>query len=324
MKLILMGTGPFAVPSFQALHQDGHEICLVVVRPVVATKSRKGPPPAPVLDWAKKIGLAIYDPASINDDDAIEVLQRHAADLLVVCDYGQILKPSALETASLGGINLHGSLLPAYRGAAPVQWAMINGDKQTGVSVIHMTPKLDGGPILCTRVTDILDGEDAGELEVRLSDIGIQATREAIEMLGQWDGCAALGDTQDASLVSKAPRLKKSDGEIDWGRSAREIDSHVRGMSPWPLAFTFFQAKSNKPPTRLAVKSIVVLGAGSDGFASGEIVHRPDDPEHPFTVSTGDKLVAINRIQPAGKREMNGLEFFRGYQPSPGSRLFSP
>ncbi len=313
-----MGTGPFAVPSFDALAVAGHEITLVVTRPSPAIKSRRGPPPSPVRDWATEKNFTLFDPPSINDAEAIERVASLDPDLLVVCDYGQILKPNALGTSKLGGINLHGSLLPRYRGAAPVQWALLNGDSITGVSVIHMTPRLDGGPILCSHRTPIHEQETAGELEDRLSRIGVDTTLEAVSQLISWDGTSSIGEIQDASQATKAPRLKKADGLIDWARPAKELDWHVRGMIPWPVAYTFFQPKNDKPPIRIAVKSIERTGQSAAGYQAGEIL-----PDQGHRVATGDELVQIQRVQPAGKKEMEASEFFRGHQPADGSLLFS-
>ncbi len=317
-RLIVMGTGPFAVPSFEALRVAGHEIAMVVTRPQPPVKSRKGPPPSPVRSWAQRHSFEIFDPESINDENAIERTGKIEAAMLVVCDYGQILKPAALEAAILGGINLHGSLLPKYRGAAPVQWAMLSGEDETGVSVIHMTPRLDGGPIITTRTTPIRNDETAGQLEERLAILGVDATLEAVEKLRSWDGKTSIGQPQDPSCVTKAPRLKKSDGEIDWGRTAKEIDCHIRGMQPWPVAFTHHRAGTNSSPIRLAIKKIRILERSSDDFCCGEIISDPL-----FLVATADQIVEIQRLQPAGKREMDGKEFLRGHKPQPGSRLFS-
>lgn len=311
-----MGTGPFAVPSFDALQQAGHDIALVVTRPPRNVKSRKGPPPAPVRDWAQSHGFELFAPDSINDVDAVDLVAQQQADLLVVCDYGQILKPAALETARLGGINLHGSLLPKYRGAAPVQCALLNGERVTGVSVIHMTPRLDGGPVVTSRETEIRDEETAGELEERLALIGVDATLEAVEVLARWDGDAEIGVMQDAAAITKAPRLKKSDAEINWDRSARLVHCHVRGMQPWPIAYTHFRSSESKPPIRLAIKSIRVLDETVGSYLPGDIV-----PNERFLVATADTLIEIQQIQPAGKRQMTGIEFLRGNSPPEGSRL---
>jgi methionyl-tRNA formyltransferase len=316
MRLILMGTGPFAVPSFEALRVAGYDIALVVTRPQPPVKSRKGPPPSPVRQWANQHSLTIYDPATTNDAEAIDELREIGADLLVVCDYGQILKPAALGSARLGGINLHGSLLPKYRGAAPVQWALLSGDTTTGVSVIHMTPRLDGGPVLTTCETPIRNGETAGELEERLSKIGVDATLEAITILSSWDGHSTIGEIQNPDQATKAPRLKKSDGQTDWSRTAEQIDCHVRGMQPWPVAFTHLEIAEGKPPLRISVKQISITENSSGQSVAGEILASDE-----FLVATADRAIRIDRLQPAGKKEMTGVEFLRGYQPTEGAKL---
>ncbi|MCP4942574.1 MAG: methionyl-tRNA formyltransferase [Planctomycetaceae bacterium] len=311
-----MGTGPFAVPSFEALRLAGHEIAMVVTRPARAVKSRKGPPPAPVRDWAESHGLEVFAPDSINEAEAVASVAGKQSQLLVVCDYGQILKPDALGTATLGGINLHGSLLPKYRGAAPVQCALLSGDQVTGVSIIHMTPRLDGGPVITRSELEIDEHETAGELEDRLALLGVAATLEAVEMLCHWDGESVIGGMQDASAITKAPRLKKSDAEIDWDRPARLVHCHVRGMQPWPIAYTHFKPVGSKPAIRMAIKEIRVLDEPAGSHAPGEIVPRDE-----FVVATSDSLIEIQKLQPAGKREMAGVEFLRGHNPPAGTIL---
>ncbi len=314
-----MGTGPFAVPTFEALRAGGFEIAMVVSKPVPVVKSRSGPPPSPVRSWAEQHGLTVFDPETINDPEAIARVASCEPWLMVVCDYGHILTPAALAASKIGGINLHGSLLPAYRGAAPVQWALLSGDEVTGVSVIHMTPKLDAGPIVITSETPIRDNETAGELEERLSQLGVAATLEATEKLLEWDGRSPLGRVQDPQRVTKAPRLSKADGDIDWGRSAREISCHVRGMQPWPVAFTHVQIDIDKPPIRLAIKQITLTDVESGDRSPGEIIIGDG-----FQVATGDRLIEVVCLQPAGKRDMPAADFLRGRTFPEGSRLFSP
>lgn len=315
-RLVLMGTGPFAVPSFEALRAAGHVIALVVTKPQSPVKSRKGPPSNPVRQWAEGWGLPIFDPQTINEEAAISEVAAKQPHLLVVCDYGHILKPAALATAQLGGINLHGSLLPKFRGAAPVQWALLSGELISGVSVIHMTPRLDGGPVLVTRQTAIEANETAGQLEERLAQLGIDATLEAIGKLADWDGNSVLGQLQDAAKVTKAPRLSKADGEIDWSRTAEQLDWHIRGMQPWPGAFTHLELGNGKPAMRLVIRGIELTETPSDDRISGEIVLGDG-----FQVATADRLVRIKRLQPAGKKEMTGSDFLRGHQPPAGTRL---
>jgi methionyl-tRNA formyltransferase len=317
-----MGTGPFAVPAFEAIRRRcgedsaDHEIACVVTKPELPVKSRKGPPPAPVRAWAVSHGLPIFDPPSINDTEAIRQLAERSADLLVVCDYGQILKPEALAIGRLGGINLHGSLLPAYRGAAPVQRALLGGESETGVSIIHMTPTLDAGPILATARTNIRDDETSGELEERLADLGVEITLQSIELLSRWDGVTPIGETQDKSRATKAPRLHKREARIDWSKTSREIDLLVRGMQPWPVAFTEIKARANKPPLRLAILKVAVADLPVDDLQPGQLTG-----DQRLVVATGEGALEIELLKPAGKREMSGEEFIRGYQFPRGTRF---
>lgn len=304
-----MGTGPFAVPSFEAIRQADHDIVAVVTKPEPPVKSRKGPPPAPVRAWAVERALPIWDPTSINDDAVVKRLEDAATDLFVVCDYGQILRSATLGASRLGGINLHGSLLPAYRGAAPVQRALLSGDCETGVSVIHMTPQLDGGPIIAIRRTPILDDETSGQLEDRLSLIGVDPVMESLRILQRWDGVQILGEPQDPALATKAPRLSKQEAEIDWRNNRRAIDCHVRGMQPWPTAFSHLPVKADKPPLRMAILAVSAVDTDVSDLSAGQITGGDD-----LVVATGDGALRIDRVRPAGKREMTGEEFLRGYQ----------
>lgn len=328
LRLVLMGTGPFAVPAFEALLAAGHSVVLVVTRPERIAKSRKGPPPAPVRQFAAQHGLPLFDPPSANADDVVQRLSDCHADLLVVCDYGQILSSPALGTTRLGGINLHGSLLPRYRGAAPVQWAVLSGDVISGVSVIHMTPRLDGGPILATAQTEIQPQETAGQLEHRLSQLGVQPTLDSVQQLIDWDGQSVLGQPQDPSLVTRAPRLDKSQGQIDWSQSATQIDCHVRGMQPWPGAFTDL-AINGTAPLRIAIRGVTVWDSEvSDGLAAHGAA-EPSESHLPGTllvgaellVATGRGMLRIDRLQVAGRSEVDGAAFLRGTRVPTGSRF---
>ncbi|WP_153559434.1 methionyl-tRNA formyltransferase [Roseimaritima sediminicola] len=309
MRIVLMGTGPFAVPTFDAIRRAGHSIALVVTRPERIRKSRKGPPPAPVRAWANQHDLPIFDPPSINDAEAVTRVAETESDLLFVCDYGQILSPQALETARLGGLNLHGSLLPAYRGAAPVQWALWQGEQTTGVSVIHMTPRLDGGPIVAQDTLAIDPHETAGQLEDRLAQRGVSTSLRALDELARWDGQSLWGQPQDPAAVTKAPRLKKSDGHINWKQSAQRIDYQVRAMQPWPTAFTLLR-RSDGSEQRLTIREV----AFSDRTPPpGTEPGTPQVDGQQLFVACGDAMVQIRRLQPAGKREMAAADYLRGH-----------
>lgn len=313
MRLVMMGTGPFAVPTFRGLFETHHTVAALVTGPL----KRRGNRPAPVSpmrDVAHKHGVPIFDPENVNSPEAVAILQRYEADLHVVCDYGQILSAECLATARLGGINLHASLLPKYRGAAPINWAIYHGEEETGVSVIHMTPKIDAGPVIAQGRTPIGAEETAEELEVRLSEIGSWLIRRAIDSL-ESGNLEAL--PQDPALASKAPRLKKCNGEIDWGRSAEAIRNQVRAMQPWPKTYTFWYRPDGKP-VRLLVGPIQVLENSARSAQPGTVLEAEKDR---LVLATGEGRAALTSLQPAGKRAMPIHEFLLGYRVAPGDRF---
>ena len=319
MRLILFGTGPFAVPTYRSLIEP-HEVVAMVTRPIADSGKRRKSAENPTRDLGEEAGLTILDPPSCNEPSFVDQLRSYEADLFVVCDYGQILSRDCLGSARLGGINLHGSLLPLYRGAAPIQWCVYNGDTVTGVTVIHMTAKLDGGPCLVKSELTIDPQETAGELEPRLSELGPAAVAQAIDMLESWDGESSIGELQSREAVTKAPRLKKSDGEIDFERSAADIVNQVRAFEPWPRSFTHWTPE-NKPPLRLILaRTSVVSSEDQQEFSIGEskagTVAFCDSNR--LWIGTGDGLLSIDEIQPAGKKQMPIADFLRGHQPAVG------
>lgn len=260
-------------------------------------------------DAAAELNIPRHAPEDINSAEGVALLASLKPDLLMVCDYGQILSKEALSTAPMGGINLHGSLLPKYRGAAPVHWAVYNGDPETGISVIHMTTRLDGGPILTERRTPIEPNETTETLEPRLAILGAAAVLEAIEMLAKWDGESVIGNIQDAKQTTKAPRLHKSQGVIDWTESAEQIHNQIRAFQPWPGSYTFYRdAKQKSQRLTIRETSVVVLDESPAG-SPGEVLRAEPDM---LAVATGDKVLQISVLQPAGKRAMSAGEFLNG------------
>ena len=345
MRLILMGTGPFAVPSFQALLHKGHEILHVVTRPTVPVTSKKEPPQSPIRQWATLNSLPIAAPASINNSETIHWLTSIQADLMVVCDYGQILSRDALVATKLGGINLHGSLLPRHRGAAPVQWSILSGDSVAGVSIIHMTPALDGGPVLHSLSTEIGPLETAAELEVRLSQIGVESTLKSVALLESkqtLQECEALGERQDKSLATKAPRLAKEDGELNLHYPVRWIDRLIRGLQTWPGTFAHFQFPDNKTIRVLVPQAAPIeCDISSLPLSPGDLLYgdplknlletnsslKTSREQYSATSSLWavaiDGLLSISVVQPAGKRLMSADEFLRGYSRYPSMKIAS-
>lgn len=266
---------------------------------------------------AESLGVRVEAPDSINSETGVALLESLACDLLMVCDYGQILSKEALATARLGGINLHGSLLPRYRGAAPVHWAIYHGDEVTGISVIHMTPRLDGGPILATRSLAIDPDDTTETLEPRLAEIGVDAVLESIELLADWNGVDPIGQPQDPSLVTKAPRLNKADGEIDWSQSATQIHNQIRAFQPWPGSFTFFDRADGKE-LRLVIQKSKVEKNEQPPQPAGAILQASGED---LVVACGGDTLRIVQLQPAGKRLLTAAEFLNGGQLSAGDRF---
>ncbi len=255
----------------------------------------------------------VLDPDNINSPEAQRRLSRFSADLLIVCDYGQILAAPSLATARLGGINLHASLLPKYRGAAPINWAIYHGEIKTGVTVIHMTPQVDAGPCIAQVDTPIDPEETAVDLEKRLAELGAWLVLRTIDALeaGTLEALA-----QDPALASKAPRLKKTDGLIDWSRPAAAIKNQVRAMEPWPKTYTFWRRQKG-PPLRLIFGPITVEDH-VEGSQPGTVLEAKGDR---LLIAAGNGVVAPKSIQPVGKRLMSSDEFLRGYRVQPGDRF---
>jgi len=313
MRLVMMGTGPFAVPTFRALLASEHEVAALFTRPPRTGAGKHRTADNPMQAVAEERGLPIFWPESIKAPEAIAQLAALSPELLVVCDYGQILSTAALATARLGGINLHGSLLPKYRGAAPINWALYHGDAETGVTVIHMTPRLDAGPAIGQVRTPIGPTETTPQVETRLSELGAPAVLEAIAAL---ESGTAQALVQDETLATPAPRLTKASGLIDWSRSAAQLANQVRAFQPWPASYTFWQRGAGEP-LRLIIDRAQALDAPTDAAPGVVVTSRGNQLE----VATSSGLLSIEAIQPAGKRVFTIPEFLNGYPLVPGARL---
>ena len=313
MRLIMLGTGPFAVPTLQALAKSEHEVALVVSRPPKGRTSTA----SPLQRAGESLSIETWTPDTVNVAEAQAKLASYQADLLVVCDYGEILKSDTLSAARLGGINLHGSLLPKYRGAAPVQWAILRGEAETGNSVIQMTPGLDAGPCLGQQRTPIDPDEDAEQLESRLADMGADLVCQVLTDLAAGN---AQPIEQDAQSASKAPRLKKEDGAIDWSRPALEIKNRVRALRPWPRAYTFWH-RAEGTPLRLSIDRVQLAepphGEAASAAGPGEVAQATSR----LLIAAGDGPVDVLEVQAAGKRPMSAAEFLRGNRVAVGDRF---
>ena len=322
LRIVVMGTGPFAVPMFRALVESPHEIVAVVTRPDHAPPGRK-PPANPMRQAAAAAGIGILDPEKVNEPAAVTMLAALRPDLLVVCDYGQILSRDLLGVPPLGGINLHGSLLPRHRGAAPVQWAIREGDAVSGVSVIHMTPALDAGNVIVACSTPVGGRETAAELEPRLADLGAGAVIDAVQRMqaavAATGTVAGIGIPQDAAKATRAARLSKQDGVVDWSLPAATIERLRRALEPWPRLTTFF-TRGDGQRQRLVLEDVeVATHPDAAAAAAGSVL---DTSAGRIVVACGGgTAVAITRVVPEGRRGMPAADYLRGSPLLPGAML---
>ena len=315
MRLVMFGTGPFAVPTFKSLLDSNHEVLALFTRPISDSGKRRKTAENPTRDVAESVGLPIFDPHDVNAPAALEQLTQLNADLFVVCDYGQIMSRECLTLARYGGINLHGSLLPKYRGAAPINWAIYNGEEITGITVIHMSPYLDAGPALAKAELKIGTTQTTEEIEPLLAELGVQSVHDAIKLLAEWDGKSKIGEIQDRKLATKAPRLKKSDGLINFERTATEIVNQIRGFQPWPGTYTHWH--NGKDAMRLIVHRAEAVPTSNEQPVGR--VCESDSKQ--LVIQTGDGGLSLQVIQPAGKKPMDIESFLRGQRPQVGDRF---
>jgi methionyl-tRNA formyltransferase len=315
----MMGTGTFAEPIFAALLDAGLTVVGLVTQPdraVGAERSTTRQGQRGMKEIARQHNIPIFQPESINTPEGVEGLQALRPDLLVVAAYGQILSKDVLATAPQGGINVHASLLPKYRGAAPIAWAIYHGETRTGVTIIRMSVYLDAGDILAQEALDIGPEEIAGEVEARLAPLG---ARLAIQVIEQIAAGTTQGFKQDKTQVTKAPKLTKEHGLIDWSRSAAQVCNHIRAMQPWPSPYTFLHHAGQQPLRLIVARAIVQDAPG----ATPQPPCQPllGDPKRLLVWSGDGRLVEIRELQPAGKRRMTAADFLRGHPLQAGDRF---
>jgi methionyl-tRNA formyltransferase len=267
-------------------------------------------------DAALERGTPVFQPDSVNVPQALGDLLALNADLCVVAAYGQILSAELLQLPRLGAVNVHASLLPKYRGAAPVQYAIWKGETETGITIFQIDPKLDAGPVLGVERTPIGPKETAGELEERLA---LLAAPLCVRVICEIEAGTTQPIPQDAAQVTRAPRLKKSAGAIGWSRSAEEIGWHVRAMQPWPKAFSFL-SRAEGQPIRLIVLDVEPADVSADAPAGTVILADGSR----LVVQTGSRALELVRVQPEGKRAMTAAEFLRGHPVQIGERMLPP
>ena len=306
MKIIFMGTPDFAAASLEALIDSRHEIQAVVTQPD-KPKGRKGElTPSPVKVVAEEKGIKVYQPLKVRDEEFVETLRAYNPDVIVVVAFGQIIPLSILQMPKFGCVNIHGSLLPKYRGAAPIQWAVLDGEKETGITTILMDEGIDTGDILLKKTIKIDTDETSGSLFDKLMALGAETILETLDELEKGN---LTPTKQGESPTAYAKMLTKAMGLIDFTRPAKELDCFVRGMNPWPSAYTLLSGKTLK-----LWKVRAVEGSGK----AGSVI---DIGKESFTIACGEGAIEVLEVQLEGKKRMSAGDFLKGSTLNIGQEL---
>lgn len=297
MRAVFMGTPDFSVGTLEAMIRAGHRVEAVFTQPDKPKGRGKSLQMTPVKEAALAHGIPVYQPRKIREEENVKILKEIDPDVIVVVAFGQIIPQSVLDIPRYGCINVHASLLPKYRGAAPIQWSVINGEKETGVTTMLMDEGLDTGDMLLRETVKIGENETAGELFDRLAPIGAQLLLKTLEGLEQGSIAPQKQNDQESTYASM---LDKNLSAVNWNKSSREVHNLIRGLTPWPTAYTVLEGKKLK----LFGSSVSAAKGGA-----GEIVSL-----NPFLVGCGDGVcVRIDQVQLEGKKRMGAADFFRGH-----------
>lgn len=300
MRILFMGTPEFAVASLKRLVEDGHQVCGVFTQPDKPKNRGHKMAFSPVKEYALTVGLPVYQPLKMRDGEALGIVRELAPELIVVAAYGKILPEDILNVPPYGSINVHSSILPKYRGAAPINWAILNGEHVTGVSIMYMAKELDAGDVILCRETPIDPDEDAQALTARLALLGADALAEAVEQLKNG---TAQRTVQDHSAFTYAPMLDRSLSPMDFTRSAQQLHDQVRGLIPWPCASMTLDGRT--------VKVYRTAIGGETALAAGRIAEAG---KQGLAIACGDgRLLRILELQAEGGKRMAAADYLRGH-----------
>lgn len=322
MRVLFWGTPEFALPSLGALLGEGHDVVGVVTQPDRPRGRGRHSTPSPVKEFAEAEGVPVLQPQRATAPDFLDVAAKLEPDLSVVAAYGQILGREALDLPTRGSINIHASLLPELRGAAPIHWAIIRGHDATGITIMRMVEALDAGPILMQVKEPILPEETVTDLTIRLSELGAEALIETLALLD-----ALEEKPQDHAAATYAPMITREVAHVDWGRPAAEVVDLIRGLDAAPGAWTLHNGGAELKVYRPKVADPGGGGnpggsrAGADAEPGLVLTAVPDRAEAGLLVACGEGAVWIREVKPAGKRRMNSAEWIRGRGAEPGDRL---
>ncbi len=298
-KIVFMGTPAFSAPILRMLVEEGYDVISVVTQPDRPVGRKKVLTPTPVKEEALRLGLPIYQPEKLKNPDELQYVLDLEPDLIITAAFGQILPSAVLEAPKLGAINVHASLLPAYRGGAPIHQAIIDGQPETGVTIMYMVDRLDAGDIISQTVVPIESTDDTGIMFDKLSMAGMELLKETLPSI--IDG-TNLREQQDEEKVTYARNISREQERIDWSKSADSISNQVRGLHPWPVAFTTYNEQNMKIWKAAATES-------TKSGKPGEVLELGDDA---LIVQTGEGVLAITELQPAGKKRMSAADYLKG------------
>ncbi len=314
MRILFWGTPDFALPSLAALLGEGHDVVGVVTQPDRHRGRGRTLTAPPVKQFAENEMLPVLQPERARSADFVDVIRKLEPELSVVVAYGQILSREVLDVPSFGSVNVHASLLPALRGAAPVNWALIRGHRTTGITTMRMVEALDAGPILMQVEEPILPEETASDLTVRLSELGAETL---IETLALMEAGALDARPQDDAAATYAPRIARDDARVDWARPAAAVADHVRGMDSVPGAWTLLAGEEVK----VYRPRVAGPGVGTAAEPGTVVAAEPSHVEEGLLVACADGALWLREVKPAGKRRMTAAEWVRGRGARPGDRL---
>jgi methionyl-tRNA formyltransferase len=315
MRLLFFGSGEFGLPTLNHL-TDHHELIAVVTQPDRPAGRKRRLTPTPVAQWADRHGIETWKCDDVNDSRFVEKVRAASPDASVVIAFGQKLSPPLIEAMGELAVNLHGSLLPKYRGAAPIQWAMIEGETETGVSVISLAQRMDAGKVYATASTPIDPEETAGELHDRLAELGPAAVKRVLSDL---EAGTLSPQEQDDSLASRAPKLSKADGTVDFDRDAEAVRRRVHALTPWPACRVALRpADADEPlPEPLTLCRVRVAPGASEGVEPGTVMD-----ELRVATATPGRAIELMTVQPAGGKAMSAADYARGHAEfGPGAKL---
>lgn len=315
MRIVFLGSGEFAVPTLQWLASSENEVPLVITQPARPRGRGRRETPTPVATFGRQAGLDVLETADVNEAAVVRRVQAVDPRLGLVIAFGQKLKAGLLAGIPGGFVNLHASLLPKYRGAAPINWAIMWGELSTGCSVFRIVEQMDAGPILAQRETPIRPDETAGELHDRLAGLGVEAVRAALALFR--DDVVPLGDPQEDALATRAPKLRKTDGFVRFDRLMRDVVNQVHGVTPWPGASAIYRNRSLVEEPVLLTRMRACATPGAPKMAPGTIDER-------LMVATSDGFVEVLELRPSSGRTMIWRDFVNGRHVQAGDILRTP